>query len=622
MTPLAATKTGTNGNDVLNGTGGKDTLNGLKGNDRLDGKGGNDTLDGGTGTNTIIGGAGLDTVVLDGKAESWKVSYGDNGAMTFSKPGTKTVIDASVEFIEFADRSLNRTSPNDPVITGVTTAHGILADGDSTVDGTVTIQGTADAFSLVVVSNGNEILGSVQADAKGKWSLDLTRSPLDEGTYTLVATTDLGLPGKDSNSDLFTFKLDHVIDLTNLTAAQGFIIQGDAAGDSAGFSVSSAGDVNGDGFDDLIIGAVSGSDGGGSAGEAYVVFGTDQGFGTADGAGRKVIDLTSLTAAQGFIIQGDSAGDIAGRSVSTAGDVNGDGFDDLIVGATRGNDGGTNAGEAYVVFGTDQGFGTADGAGRKVIDLTTLTAAQGFIIQGDAAYDYAGRSVSSAGDVNGDGFDDLIVGAEGGDDGGDNAGEAYVIFGGTFGVGTASVRTTGTSAAEMFLGGAGNDVLDGRGGGDMFRAGAGNDVIKIGDDEFSFIKAGLGQDKVMLSGSGITLDGRDWSNSELTGIESFDLTGTGNNRLNLAASDVFHFSTIGNSAFTAADSHNNLVVLGNAGDRLQLLDYTSFGAEWQLEAADKTLAGRKNGTFDFYNLVDGDGDVLASVAVDSDIGIL
>ncbi|WP_299324189.1 Ig-like domain-containing protein [Parasphingopyxis sp.] len=225
-----------------------------------------------------------------------------------------------------------------------------------------------------------------------------------------------------------------VVDLTSLDAATGFIVQGDMADDWAGFSVSSAGDINGDGIDDITIGAFFGDDGGGAAGEAYVIFGTRSGFGT-DVSGRQVIDLTNLDATTGFIVQGDMEYDQAGWSVSSAGDVNGDGIDDLIVGARNGDDGGTLAGEAYVIFGTRSGFGS-DVGGRQVIDLTSLDAATGFIIQGDTAFDLTGTSVSSAGDINGDGIDDLIVGAPFGDDGGDYAGEAYVIFGTRGGFGT------------------------------------------------------------------------------------------------------------------------------------------------------------------------------------------
>jgi Ca2+-binding RTX toxin-like protein len=206
-----------------------------------------------------------------------------------------------------------------------------------------------------------------------------------------------------------------VIDLSTLTTSQGFIIQGDAAGDQAGYSVSSAGDVNGDGIDDLIVGSPYGDDGGTNAGEAYVVYGQA-------GTSRGAFDVRTNSASQGFVIQGDAADDLAGGSVSSAGDVNGDGIDDLIVGALRGDDGGTDAGEAYVIYGQA-------GSSRGRIDLSTLSPSQGFIIQGDAAGDFAGSSVSSAGDVNGDGLDDLIVGALRGDDGGTDAGEAYVIYG-------------------------------------------------------------------------------------------------------------------------------------------------------------------------------------------------
>ena len=220
-----------------------------------------------------------------------------------------------------------------------------------------------------------------------------------------------------------------LVDLTTLSEEEGFVIRGDAARDEAGAVVSGAGDVNGDGFDDLVVGARYGDNGGTDSGEAYVVFGSGCEFGTEDAAGRSVVDLTSLGAADGFIIQGDAPGDSAGWSVSSAGDVNGDNFADIIVGARFGDDGGTDAGEAYVVFGSSSGFGEPDASGRHVLDLTTLRAAEGFVIRGDAAGDNAGRSVSAAGDVNKDGFGDLIVGAPSGDDGGTDAGEAYVVFG-------------------------------------------------------------------------------------------------------------------------------------------------------------------------------------------------
>jgi hypothetical protein len=226
------------------------------------------------------------------------------------------------------------------------------------------------------------------------------------------------------------------IDLTNLTAADGFIVQGDAAGDHAGISVSSAGDVNGDGIDDIIVGASRGDDGGVNAGEAYVVYGTV-------GTDRGLVDLSNLAPADGFIIQGDAAGDYAGRFVSSAGDVNGDGIDDIIVGALYGDDGGNDAGEAYVIYG-------AVGTARAGLDLSNLASRDGFIIQGDVAGDFAGRSVSSTGDVNGDGIDDIIVGAPYGDDGGVNAGEAYVVYG-TVGTDRGLVDLSTLAPADGFI---------------------------------------------------------------------------------------------------------------------------------------------------------------------------
>ena len=153
-----------------------------------------------------------------------------------------------------------------------------------------------------------------------------------------------------------------------ITHVAQFTFTGDSAGDRFGNSVSSAGDVNGDGFDDLIVGAQNDDNNGTDSGSARV-------FSGADGSVLYNFD-------------GDSAGDLFGGSVSGAGDVNGDGFDDLIVGAQNDDNNGANGGSARVLSG-------ADGS--------VLYSFDGEIGDG------FGQSVSGAGDVDGDGFDDLIV---------------------------------------------------------------------------------------------------------------------------------------------------------------------------------------------------------------------
>ena len=169
-------------------------------------------------------------------------------------------------------------------------------------------------------------------------------------------------------------------------------IDGAAAGDLAGTSVSPAGDVNGDGGEDVIIGA-PGADNNGRAesGSAYVVFSS-----ITFNAGPTV-DLGNL-GQDGFRIDGAAAGDFAGISVSKAGDINQDGIDDVLVGAV--DIAMTVPGAAYVVFGKKS---------TAPVDLAALGGG-GLVMNGNTA-DRAGAAVAGGGDVNGDDIPDLAIAA-------------------------------------------------------------------------------------------------------------------------------------------------------------------------------------------------------------------
>jgi len=472
---------------------------------------------------------------------------------------------------------------------------------------------------ISIVGGGDTYVLNIRASSAG----DINGDDIDD----IIVGRDEVVDSKTSESYSYVIFgqssfASNSINVQTLNGTDGFRLHGvDGINgpENFGYSLSGAGDVNGDGYDDLIFGTLKNST---NEGIAYVVFGKASGFAAN-------LEMSSLDGTNGFRLDGITKYDLAGRSVSSAGDVNGDGFADVMIGAFEANNNyESDSGSSYVVFGKASGF-------DAVVNLADLDGTNGFTINGESTGDRLGSSVRNAGDVNGDGFGDILIGAPETDHNGRNSGSVYVIFGKATGFSATldlahlasdagfridgSQRSylgrdgsnssagdmnndgfddliitdllgthvifgrsdfsnlekvidgtnyndflVGTKAAERFEAGDGDDTLIGKGGADTYDAGRGNDCIRISDLHFKLVDGGKGdRDTLGIGAVDANLDLTKFS-GKIMGIERIYLYGQSGSDSGVTL-NATQLKTLSNTT-------NKLIVNGNQGDYVHITD--------------------------------------------------
>ena len=329
-----------------------------------------------------------------------------------------------------------------------------------------------------------------------------------------------------------TDEIPSPFDLNTLNGSNGLVIKGVTGGDETGYSVDGIDDFNGDGIDDVIVGAMSadveiGNDD--NRGKTFVLFGKAGGYSSP-------LELSTMTADRGLVYFGAADRDQAGWSVAGSGDVNGDGLADIVIGAPHIAPDNVNYGQVYVVFGT-----TVQSA--VPVPLASLDGASGFKVDsGLSESAYFGTSVAGAGDINADGFADVIIGAYFAFD---QAGRAYVIYGAEAGFPPAII-------AEALNGQEGFKLVCSEGGY------CGLSVAGIGDlngDSYADVAVGAPNKSPgsLLSGQTFVVYGRPLAFPAELHLE--DLDGNAGFKIN----GVAEFDASGTSVASAGDVNNDHV---------------------------------------------------------------
>ena len=241
-----------------------------------------------------------------------------------------------------------------------------------------------------------------QDSAFGGWSVSSAGDVNGDGYSDIIFGAPLYTNGQTNEGTAFVYHGSAAG--INTTAAAMMVESNNNDYYQMGYSVASAGDINGDGYSDVIVGAYKFDNGQTDEGVAFVYHGSATGINTTAAA----------------MLESNQANAQMGYSVASAGDVNGDGYSDLIVGANFFDNGQTDEGGAFVYHGSATGINTTAAA----------------MVESNQADAYMGNSVASAGDVNGDGYSDVIVGAPGNDSGEADEGSAFVYHGSAIGINT------------------------------------------------------------------------------------------------------------------------------------------------------------------------------------------